>query len=231
MTAFNETMVDRRKLIGTLLVGGAVLTLPACATTGGWSLLDAIRQLLYVSSTRAFARLTADGGYWDEGVTQLGLEGFLGNRGGVLATILTSNLMKGRLERAFAGIAEDASYRAAPLVTDAVRVIGVQNAIALVRGDPTAATSFLRGEMGNALVEAMVPEVGQAMRVAQDPLMGQLLAALTGVDVGFVANTFSNRVNDVIWNEIGYEEAAIRADPRSTNDPLLIGVFGAAARI
>ena len=36
--------------------------------------------------------------------------------------------MKGRLERAFANIAEDASDRAAPLVTDAVRVIGFQNA-------------------------------------------------------------------------------------------------------
>lgn len=231
MTAFHETQMDRRKLIGTMLLGGAVLTLPACATTGRWSLLDAIRQLLYVSSTRAFARLTADGGFWDQNVAQLGLEGFLGNRGGVLATILTSSLMKGRLERAFAGIAEDASYRAAPLVTDAVRVIGVQNAIALVRGEPTAATAFLRGEMGNALVEAMVPEVGEAMRLAQDPVIGQLLGALTGVDVGFVANTFSNRVNDVIWNEIGAEEAAIRADPRSTNDPLLIGVFGAAAQI
>ncbi len=231
MTAFQKTKVDRRKLMGTMLLGGAVLTLPACATTGRWSLLDAIRQLLYLSSTRAFARLTADGGYWDEGVTQLGLEGFLGNRGGVLASILTSNLMKGRLERAFANIAEDASDRAAPMVADAVRVIGVNNAIALVRGDRTAATSFLRGEMGNALVEAMVPEVGQAMRVAQDPVIGQLLAALTGVDVGFVANTFSNRVNDVIWNEIGAEEAAIRADPRSTNDPLLMGVFGVGARI
>ncbi|MEO5705786.1 MAG: DUF4197 domain-containing protein [Alteraurantiacibacter sp.] len=231
MKAFHETAVDRRKLIGTMLLGGAVLTLPACATTGQWSLLDAIRQLLYVSSTRAFARLTADGGFWDQNVGQLGLDGVLGNRGGVLASILTSQLMKGRLERAFSGVAERASYRAAPLVTDAVRVIGVQNALALVRGDPTAATAFLRGEMGNALVEAMVPEVGQAMRVAQDPVMGQLLAALTGVDVGFVANTFSNRVNDVIWNEIGAEEAAIRADPRATNDPLLIGVFGVGARL
>lgn len=231
MTAVHETPVDRRKLLGTMLVGGAVLTLPACATTGRWSLVDAIRQLLYLSSTRAFARLTADGGYWDQSVGQLGLEGFLGNRGGVLASILTSQLMKGRLERAFANIAEDASDRAAPLVTDAVRVIGFQNAIDLVRGNPRGATAFLRQEMGNALVEAMVPEVGEAMRLAQDPLIGQLLGALTGVDVGLVANSFSNRVNDVIWNEIGYEEQAIRRDPRSTNDPLLIGVFGAAAQL
>lgn len=231
MTAIHETPVDRRKLLGTMLVGGAVLTLPACATTGRWSLVDAIRQLLYLSSTRAFARLTAEGGYWEQGVQSLGLEGILGNRGGVLATILTSTLMRGRMERAFAGVARRASNRAAPLVADAVRVIGVDNAIALVRGEPTAATAFLRGEMGNALVEAMVPEVGTAMRVAQEPLVAQLLQQLTGVDVANVSNTFSTRVNDAIWQEIGFEEAAIRRDPRSTNDPLLIGVFGAAAQL
>ena len=231
MTVLENTMLERRRLIGGMLAGGAILVLPACATTGRWSLIDAIRQLLYLSSTRAFARLTSNGGYWDQGVAQLGLEGFLGNRGGVLASILTSTLFKSRLERAFAHIAEDASDRAAPLVADAVRVIGFENAVALVRGGPTAATAYLRQHMGNALVEAMVPEVGQAMRVAQEPLVGQLLAALTGVDVSGVAGTFSARVNDVIWTEIGVEEAAIRADPLATNDPLLIGVFGAAAQL
>ena len=228
MTILENTRSDRRQMLGGMLAGGSLLLLPGCATTSGFSLVDAIRQLLYLSTTRAFARLTADGGYWDNGVTQLGLEGFLGTRGNVLAQILSSNLFKSRLERAFAGIAEDASYRAAPLVTDAVRVIGVQNAVALVRGGPTAATAFLRGEMGDALVQAMVPEVGQALRIAQEPLVGQLLSQLTGVDVPAVANTFSTRVNDVIWTEIGAEEAAIRANPQATNDPLLIAVLTGA---
>lgn len=231
MTILENTSLARRRLLGGMIVGGVVLALPACTTTGRYSLVDAIRRLLYLSSTRAFARLTADGGYWDDSVAQLGLESFLGNRGGILASILTSTLFKRRLEHAFAGVAEDAADRAAPLVTDAVRVIGFQNAVALIRGGPTAATAFLRDEMGNALVEAMVPEVGQAMRIAQEPLMGQLLSALTGVDVPAVATTFSTRVNDVIWSEIGREEAAIRADPLATNDPLLISVFGTAARL
>ncbi len=225
MTILENTRSDRRQLLGGMLAGGSLLLLPGCATTGGFSLIDAVRQLLYLSTTRAFARLTADGGYWDTGITELGLEGFLGTRGTVLAQILSSTLFKSRLERAFAGIAEDASYRAAPLVTDAVRVVGVQNAIALVRGGPTAATAFLRGEMGDALVQAMVPEVGQALRIAQDPLVGQILAQLSGVDVPGVANAFSSRVNDVIWTEIGAEEAAIRANPQSSNDPLLIAVL------
>ena len=132
---------------------------------------------------------------------------------------------------AFADIALDASDRAAPVVADAVRVIGIDNALALVRGGPTAASQFLRGSMGTSLVEAMVPEVGQAMRIAQEPLIGQLLSALAGVDVGTVATGFADTVDDVIWSEIGREEAAIRENPGRYNDPLIMGVFGPDAQL
>ncbi len=229
MTILENTQIGRRTLLGGMLAGGSVLLLPGCTTMGGgFSLVEAIRQLLMLSSTRAFARLSAEGGYWDQGVSQLGLEGFLGNRGGVLAQILTSSLFRGRMERAFAGVAERASDRAAPVVADAVRVIGVENAIALVRGEPTAATAFLRGNLGDRLIQTMVPEVGQALRITQEPLVAQLLAQLTGVDVAGLSNSFSGKVNDVIWHEIGVEEAAIRANPRATNDPLLIAVLTGA---
>ena len=129
---------------------------------------------------------------------------------------------------AFGDIAYEGAERAAPIVTDAVRVIGIQNAVALVNGGPTAATGFLRGEIGSRLIDAMVPELGTAMRVAQDPLVGQALAALTGVNVSQVATRVADTIDDTIWNEIGNEEAAIRRDPRSTRDPLIIGVFGGA---
>ena len=123
------------------------------------------------------------GGFWDQQVAQIGFGELLGTRGDVLSRILTSALFKDRLETAFGDIAYEGAERAAPLVTDAVRTIGIQNAIDLVRGGPTAATTFLRGSMGRTLVEAMVPELGEAMRVAQDPLVGELLQGLTGVDL------------------------------------------------
>ncbi|MGB5778877.1 MAG: DUF4197 domain-containing protein [Allopontixanthobacter sediminis] len=205
----------------------ALLGVSACATTGGYSFTEAIRRLLMVSSERAFARMTADGGFWDQQVAQIGFSDLLGTRGDVLSSILSSSLFKSRLNDAFAGIAIEGSYRAAPVVADAVRVIGIGNAVALVRGGPTAATSFLQSEMSGQLIEVLVPEIGDALRVAQDPLVGQTLSALTGVNVAQVANSFGSRVNDVIWREIAQEESAIRADPRSTRDPLLIGVLGA----
>ena len=220
--------VSRRTLLGAG-VGAAIITLPGCQSMGGgFSLVEAIRRLLILSSERAFARLVGPDGYWDEAVATLGLPGLLGTRGNVLGNILTSTIFKNRLESAFADIAVRGSNRAAPLVAEAVRTIGIQNALALVNGGPSAATGFLRGQMGSTLVEAMVPELGQAMRIAQEPLVGQLISGLTGIDVAGVSRNFAATIDNAVWEEIGVEESAIRANPRSTNDPLLIAVLTGA---
>lgn len=223
------TVQRRRFLAGSLAVGGA-LALPACAggLGGGFSFTDAISRLLFLSTGRAFDRMAARGGFWDQQVAAIGFDEFLGARGGVLNRILTSGLFKDRLARSLAPVAFDAAQRAGPVVADTIRVVGYRNAIDLVRGGPTAATSFLRQEMGSRLIDAMLPGVGQGLRVASDPLVGQALGALTGVDIPQVARSFSARVEDVIWGEIGNEEALIRANPRSTRDPLIIGVFAGA---
>ena len=221
------SVLPRRRFVFGSLAAATALTLPGCASYGGISFTEAIRRLLLASSEQAFVRMTAPGGFWDQQVAQLGLENFFGTRGNVLANILTSALFKSRLEGVVADIAVDASYRAAPIVADTVRTIGFANAVALIRGGPTAASAFLRQEMGERLVLAMLPQIGDAIRIAEDPLMGQLLSGLTGVDFSAMTRNFAAEVDDVIWGEIAREEAAIRADPGRTRDPLLISVFGA----
>ena len=226
MTDILVKPTGRRAFLGGMAAGGTLLALPACSSLGGFGLVDAVQRILFLSSERAFARMLQGGGFWDEQVGQLGLNNLLGTRGDVLTRILTSTLFKSRLERAFGDIAYEGAERAAPLVTDAVRTIGIQNAVDLVRGGPTAATTFLRGSMGRTLVEAMVPELGTAMRVAQEPLVGELIRGLTGVDLAGATTRFADNVDNTIWREIGVEEAAIRRDPAATRDPLIIGVFG-----
>ena len=221
------SVLPRRRFVFGSLAAATALTLPGCASYGGISFTEAIRRLLLASSEQAFVRMTAPGGFWDQQVAQLGLEGFFGTRGNVLSNILTSALFKSRLEGVVADIAVDASYRAAPIVADTVRTIGFANAVALVQSGPTAASSFLRQEMGERLVLAMLPQIGDAIRIAEDPLMGQLLSGLTGVDFSAMTRNFAAEVDEVIWGEIAREEAAIRADPGRTRDPLLISVFGA----
>ncbi len=205
--------------------GAALLALQGCATIQRYSLVDAVRRLLYHAQANAFARLMAPGGFWDSQLTRLDLPEALGSRGNILTSILTSVVFKDRLQREFNRVAERGARRAAPVVADAVEVIGIANARALLDGGPTAATGYLRGQMAGSLIEAMSPELADALRISQEPLVGEALAKLTGVDVAGVAHQFAGEVDDAIWAEMGRQEQAIRADPRSTNDPVLIGAL------
>lgn len=228
MTGLIKTPLDRRAVVLGSGAGLAALATSGCASVPGLSLTEAVRRLLLLSTENAFARLTAPDGFWDEQVARLGLGTLLGTRGDVVSRVLTSSLFKNRLEGVFADIAIEGSFRAAPLVTEAVRTIGLANAAELIRGGPRAATQALRGEMGGRLIDAMVPELGEAIRVASDPLVAQLITAATGTDVGGIAQRLAGNVDDAIWDQIGLSEADIRANPQSTGDPVLIGVFGVA---
>lgn len=232
MTGNLTSLATRRTILASAGGGAALLLLPGCAgTTGPLSMEEAVRRLLLLSAENAFARLTMPGGYWDEQIARAGLGTMLGARGDVLTRILTSALVKSRLEEEFAAIAVEASFRAAPIVTDAVRMIGIRNAVDLVRGGPSAASTFLRGEVGDRLVDAMVPGLGGALRTARDPLLSEAVRALTGVDTRAAATRLGTEIDNAIWGEIAREEAAIRANPRATRDPLLIGVFGLGSQL
>lgn len=220
-----RTLLARRGFMaGTAAVG--LLALTGCETYRRWSLIDAIRRLLYLSAQNAFARLMEPDGFWDNQLARLPLPDILGSRGSLLGEILTSMVFKDRLQREFNRVAARGARRAAPLVVDAVEVIGIDNAAAILAGGPSAATAFLRGNMGVTLIEAMVPELADGLRISQEPLVADALKRLTGVDVSGVARNFASDVDNAIWAEIGREESAIRANPAATNDPILIGVLG-----
>lgn len=223
-------VVTELKPIGrrTFIVGAAatgVLALPGCSSLGGLSLVDAIRRLLQSSTAGALARLVAPGGFYDSELARLDLPDVFGSRGNVLQDILTSAVFKGRLQRGINSVAETGARRAAPIIADTVRTIGIDNAVALIKGGPTAATGFLRNAMAGSLIEAMVPALGDGLRLASDPIVGQAIGALTGVDVTGVARSLSGKVDDAIWGEIGREEASIRANPEKTNDAVLIAAL------
>ncbi len=224
MVAMQQSFTSRRVLLAGLAASSA-LALPGCASLGALSLVDAIRRLLERSTRQALARLVAPGGFYDNELARLDLPDVFGSRGNVLQSILTSAVFKGRLQRSLNRVAEQGARRAAPILADTVRTIGIDNALALVKGGPSAATGFLRSAMAGSLIEAMVPVLGDGLRLADDPVVGQALAALTGIDVSGVARSLSGRVDDAIWGEIGREEAAIRANPEATNDAVLIAAL------
>jgi len=213
-----------------LLSGAALATLalPGCQSLPAFSLTEAIRRLLTLASQNAFALLLQPGGFYDSSVARIALpDRFGGDRGAdILSVVLQSRQFRDRLQRQLNRAAEKGAERAAPLVAEAVRNVSIEDAAALVRGVPQAATAFLRGKMGPVLLDSMLPGISDGLRVFDDQVISQAVRSVTGFDIAALASDLTRKADDSIWAAIGLEEAGIRADPQKTNDPVLIGVFG-----
>ncbi|MFD1767029.1 DUF4197 domain-containing protein [Sphingorhabdus buctiana] len=219
-------MFDRRKL---LLAGaaGITLALPGCQMGPRYSLTEVIRRLLTLASQNAFALLLQPGGFYDHSVARIALPDRFGSRSGtLLAAILQSQTFRDRLQRQLNRAAERGAERAAPLVADTIRMMSIEAADQIVRGGPRAATQFLRGKMGIALFDAMLPGVAEGLRIFDDQVINRAVQSVTGFDMAALGQEITRKADDAIWAAIGLEEEAIRTNPQKANDPLLIGVFG-----
>lgn len=221
-----EGLMERRQV----LIGMAALPLVAgCTGLGGTLSLDeALRRLLTLSTQRAFARLASQDGFFGDALVQIGLPERLANNraGGVLQRMIQTPVVQGQIVRLVNDAAWDAAERTAPILYDEIRRMSFGDAIAIVRGGPQAATGYLERSIGSSIVDALFPEVGGALRALDGGVLGQLLGAATGVDFTGIQRDVSGAAARAIWGAIGREEAAIRADPRGTGDPVLASVFG-----
>lgn len=214
---------SRRVILGGLLAAGFAVS--GCATMRRAEYTDQIEDLLVLSSRRAFARLTQPGGFWDSSVEWINLPVLFGRPGSVTQKVLNSPYLKDKLQQELNRIAEDGARVAAPVVYDAIRTLSVPDALALLRGGSTAATTFLRQSMGSALVNVMIPELEQVMRVAEDPILNTAVNALAGVDLADAAHALALEADNAIWYEIGAQEAEIRDNPEATHNPGLIAAL------
>jgi hypothetical protein len=217
---------DRRGLLTML----ALLPLAACATPmGRYTIEDAVRRLLRLSSERAFARLTRPGGFYDDQLTRIAPPQLDGSRGGaVLAALLRTRAVRDQVAMALNDVAVDLADSATPVVMDAIGRMTLADAVAVLRGGPTAATDLLAREARGSVLAALVPGASRALRSDLFEMLSAALSAGTGTDYMAMADQISGQIGDAIFRAIGREEAAIRADPRSAGDPVLAAMLTAA---
>ena len=222
-------IISRRSLLCSAALL-PILTLPGCAETGRFSLVEAIRRLLSLSAQRAFANLMRENGFYDDQLARISLPDALGGSKGadVLTAVLTSALFRNRLTKQVNRAAEKGAEIAAPVVADAVLNMGIPDAAAIIRGGGSSATELLRTAMGEKLLGTMLPGIDRGLRLFDNAVVVEALRAATNIDFAGLRDDVTAKASDAVYRAIGREEIAIRADPGSTNDPLLIGVFGLA---
>jgi hypothetical protein len=226
-----NTQISRRSVVMTATLAPIVL-LPGCASSG-ISLVEAIRRLLSISSQRAFAALLRENGFYDDALARIELPDALGGAraSGIVAAALRSGPVRERMLRQVNRAAEKGAEIAAPMVVEAIKVVSVADALGIVRGGPTAATDLLKGQMGSALVTAMIPGIDNGLRLFDSQIVNEALRLATGINFAGLRDDVSARASNAIYQAIGREEANLRANPQSANDPLLATVFGIGKRL
>ena len=218
----------RRAVLGFGAVAG-LLALPGCSNLPGLSLTEAVKRLLTVSSQNAFAQLLQPNGFLDSEAARISVPDSLGGTrvAGIATALLRSRPVQDRLLKQVNRAAEKGAELAAPIVADTIRSMSIHDAPAIINDGPRAATALLQGQLGDTLVDRMLPGIGQGLHLFDNEIINLVLSQVTNVDFNAIRRDVTIKVNDAIFRSIGAQEEAIRANPRATNDPLLIAVLGA----
>ena len=223
----DQLLTRRRLLAGALAF--PCLALPACTTVGdfaGPGLGEAIRRLLTSSSQRAFATLLREEGFFADDLARVDLPGQLARGGTIAAALLRTVAVQQQLLRVMNRAATEAAEAAAPVIYGHIRNMSITDALGLARGGPTAATEYLQRSLGTAIVDAMFPGIGPALRLFDNGVVNQLAQAATGMTFAGLQRHVAEEAAEGIYAAIGREEAAIRANPASVDDPLIRSLFG-----
>lgn len=218
----------RRSVLGLGFAAG-MLALPGCSSLPGISLTEAIRRLLTLSSQNAFAELLQPNGFFESQVARIAIPDSLGGSRAtsIATTLLRSRPVQERLLRQVNRAAENGAELAAPIVAETIRNMSIADAVVILNGGPRAATDLLRGQLGNALVDRMLPGIGNGLRLFDNEIIALVLSQVSNIDFASFSRDVTDQVGEAILRAIGAQEQSIRANPRATNDPLLIAVLGA----
>lgn len=129
--------------------------------------------------------------------------------------------------------AEDAVAFAAPIFTEAIRQMTLQDAVGIIRGSNHAATNYFKERTIAKLVEAFRPSVQNSLnKVGATRYYGELISSYNRFP------TTRNKINpdlteyvvekavDALFQQIAQEEAEIRVNPVKRTTEMMQKVFG-----
>ena len=127
--------------------------------------------------------------------------------------------------------AEDASKTAAPIFVDAIKKMSVQDAVGILKGADTAATSYLRKTTVNNLTTAFTPIVEESLKKVNATKYWKDLATAYNKFSPTPVNTNLNeyvtgRALNGLFYYVGEEEKKIRNNPAARVSDILQKVFG-----
>lgn len=128
--------------------------------------------------------------------------------------------------------AEDAAKSAAPIFTDAVKQITIQDAWSILKGNDSAATNYLKQKTTASLTEAFRPVIEKSLQKVDATRYWNTVFTsynkmpfVTKVNPDLTAYVTEKALAG-IFHEVALQEALIRKDPMARTTNLLKKVFG-----
>jgi len=237
----------------------ALLLAPGCNEDGslkdfggGLSTDEVVRGLkeaLTVGTDTSVVRLNRVDGYWQDAAVRILLPQQVQNVYNTASSIpglgsafqTAINGFQQQMNRA----AENAAEKAKPILWDAITGISIADGWAILRGDSTAATTYLKNGTYTPLVDAYLPDVTDAMEdvgaqqawntivSTYNPLIttyNNTVGLLGGQPFALLPTDLSRYVTekalDGLFLKVSDEERRIRRDPIARVTDLLRKVFG-----
>ena len=129
--------------------------------------------------------------------------------------------------------AEDAVGYAAPIFTDAIREMTIQDAWNIVKGEQDAATRYFREKTTAKLTAAFMPIIQRSLdRLEATRHYSDIINAYNKLPTTFnklnpdLPGYVTERAVDALFDQIAKEEANIRANPAARTTEILKKVFG-----
>ena len=129
--------------------------------------------------------------------------------------------------------AEDAVGYAAPIFTEAIREMTIQDAWNIIRGEQDAATRYFREKTTAKLTAAFTPIIQRSLdRLEATRHYADLINGYNRLPTTFnklnpdLPSYVTEKAVDALFDQIAKEEANIRANPRARTTEILKKVFG-----
>jgi hypothetical protein len=129
--------------------------------------------------------------------------------------------------------AEDAVGYAAPIFTDAIREMTIQDGWNIIRGEQDAATRYFREKTTAKLTAAFTPIIQRSLdKLEATRHYSDLINAYNRLPTTFnklnpdLPSYVTEKAVDALFDQIAKEEANIRANPRARTTEILKKVFG-----
>ena len=128
--------------------------------------------------------------------------------------------------------AENASQSAAPIFVNAIKGMTITDAVGILKGNDTAATSYLRGKTTSQLTDAFKPVIQESLdKVNATSYWSTLMSAYNAIPFVSKINTdlagyVTDKALSGMFLTVSQEEKNIRKDPVAQTTDILKKVFG-----